>query len=57
MLRTTRGRDLDELVDRAEVIDARGANPLPEQISKAQIVFKERNGAAVAHINETGMAA
>ena len=57
VLRTTRGRDLDELVDRAEVIDARGANPLPEQISKAQIVFKERNGAAVAHITGSSMAA
>ncbi len=57
VLRTTRGRDLDELVDRAEVIDARGANPLPEQISKARIVFKERDGAAVAHITDSSMVA
>ncbi len=57
VLRTTRGRDLDELVDRAEVIDARGANPLPEQISKARIVFKERDGAAVAHITDSLAAA
>ena len=55
VLRTTRGSDLDELVDRAEAIDARGANPLPEQISKARIVFIERDGAAVAHITDSSM--
>ena len=57
ILRKTRGRDLDELVDRAEVIDARGANPLPEKISKARIIFNEHNGAAVADITDSQMAA
>ena len=57
VLRKTRGRDLDELVDRAEVIDARGANPLPEQISKARIVFKEHDGAVVVYNPDSSMAA
>ena len=57
VLRTTRGKDLDELVDRVEIMDARGANPLPEQISKARIVLKESDGAAVAHITDSSIAA